>query len=217
MRKLSSSSTAAEEATPPPLSCYGDTPSIENASCASPSAQTPQLRITYARDCRLSPSGHSRAGSCSRPDPEDPSHRPKLAQKQTTTRKRHLPLSPQDTDDAPRLAYASAPIARPAAGPASGESESSRSARVWAIAGATGYSARPSSGRPLFGEAIAREGLCGPWRRSQCRRGGVRRLPPREGMRPRAADAGAPVRGKAQVAPGRLGPLRVLAGVRRGS
>jgi hypothetical protein len=36
-----------------------------------------------------------------------------------------------------------------------------------------GYSARPRSGRPLFGEAIAREGLCGPWRRSQCRRGGA--------------------------------------------
>jgi hypothetical protein len=63
-------------------------------------------------------------------------------------------------------------------------------ARIWAIAGATGYSARPSSGRPLFGEAIAREGLCGPWRRSQCRRGGVRRLPPRDRRSERAESGG---------------------------
>ena len=35
---------------------------------------------------------------------------------------------------------------------------------MWAIARATGYSARPRSGRPLFGEALAREGSCGPWR-----------------------------------------------------
>ena len=29
---------------------------------------------------------------------------------------------------------------------------------LWAIAGATGYSARLRSGRPLFGEALVREG-----------------------------------------------------------
>jgi hypothetical protein len=95
----------SRKATPPPLSCYGDTPSLENACSASPSARTPRLRITCARDCRLSPFGHSRAGACSRPDPEVASNRPKLAQKQTTTRKRHLLLSPQDTKDTPRLAY----------------------------------------------------------------------------------------------------------------
>jgi hypothetical protein len=60
-------------------------------------------------------------------------------------------------------------------------------ARIWAIARATGYSARPRSGRPLFGEAIARERGCGPWRRSQCRRGGVRRMLPRD--RERAASS----------------------------
>ncbi len=34
-------------------------------------------------------------------------------------------------------------------------------ARFWAQARATNYSARPRSGRPLFGEALAREGQCG--------------------------------------------------------
>src|ERR1035437_10345200 len=55
---------------------------------------------------------------------------------------------------------------------------------LWAIARATNYSARPRSGRPLFREALVREGCWGPWCRSQCRRGGVRRMLPREGMRP---------------------------------
>jgi hypothetical protein len=39
---------------------------------------------------------------------------------------------------------------------------------------------RPRSGRPLFGEALVREGCCGTWCRSPCRRGGVRRMLPRE-------------------------------------
>ena len=51
---------------------------------------------------------------------------------------------------------------------------------LWAIAGATGYSARPRSGRLLFGEALVPEAWCGPWRRSRCRRGGVRRVLPRD-------------------------------------
>ena len=42
---------------------------------------------------------------------------------------------------------------------------------MWAQARAPNYSARPRSGRPLFGEALARKGQCEPWRRSRCRRG----------------------------------------------
>jgi hypothetical protein len=47
---------------------------------------------------------------------------------------------------------------------------------------------------PLFGEALAREGQCGPWRRSRCRRGGARRVLARDrrsGGRPANSDVGA--------------------------
>ena len=56
-------------------------------------------------------------------------------------------------------------------------------ARLRAQARATNYSAQPRSGRPLFGEALAREGIVRPWRRSRRRRGGVRRVLPRESKR----------------------------------
>ena len=62
------------------------------------------------------------------------------------------------------------------AGPAFGDT----GARIWAIARATNYSARPRFGRPLFGEAPALERQCRPWRRPRRRRGGVRRVLPRD-------------------------------------
>ena len=58
---------------------------------------------------------------------------------------------------------------------------------LWAISQATHYSPRSRSGRPLFREALVREGSCGTW----SRRAAVRRMFPRESARrPMSANSG---------------------------
>jgi hypothetical protein len=85
----------------------------------------------------------------------------------------------------------------------------------WAKARATGYSARSRSGRPLFGEALVREAWRGTWCRSQCRRGGVRRVLPRGSMRPVRSEPALGCVAMRKSAPTRTSAPRALADVRR--